>query len=378
VGGVIAIETRAPGSAREVSVAGGSLGSVEGSLVASGTAPFGWSAGASANRLDGNFDYQLPAQVGGMRGARENADARAADGYVQLQWHGDPGQLRLRTAVQKQERGMPGTAFAPSTHARQRAGALRLNGQWNRQACRWCARARWLQPRNHSLHRSGPARWLPYDDTVSLHELYGRVAAQSNTLPVMIGGAIEGHWYDIDTGTLEPGSRGPGSLSAATELQWPARSWWSAQAQLRLDRDHTQARTYASHALSVGFDRAVHFRLSQRSSYAPPTLADQHFRESFGVAANPDLRAERVPNELEAAFSWSHTSSETNVRAQASAWSGNTDDLIVWMPDYRFIWSPRNTDVRRRGADASASIGRGAAAPMRDGLREGDLPQPRR
>jgi outer membrane cobalamin receptor len=48
------------------------------------------------------------------------------------------------------------------------------------------------------------------------------------------------------------------------------------------------------------------------------------------------------------------------VRAQASAWCGNTDDLIVWMPDYRFIWSPRNTDVRRRGADASASIGLGA------------------
>jgi outer membrane cobalamin receptor len=43
-------------------------------------------------------------------------------------------------------------------------------------------------------------------------------------------------------------------------------------------------------------------------------------------------------------------------RAAAAAYSGNVRDMIVWAPDYRFVWSPRNVDVRRRGVEASLAI----------------------
>jgi hypothetical protein len=32
------------------------------------------------------------------------------------------------------------------------------------------------------------------------------------------------------------------------------------------------------------------------------------------------------------------------------------EDMIVWTPDFRFVWSPRNVDVRRRGAEVRARL----------------------
>ncbi len=31
-------------------------------------------------------------------------------------------------------------------------------------------------------------------------------------------------------------------------------------------------------------------------------------------------------------------------------------DMIIWAPDFRFVWSPRNFDVERRGLDAEAGL----------------------
>jgi iron complex outermembrane receptor protein len=35
---------------------------------------------------------------------------------------------------------------------------------------------------------------------------------------------------------------------------------------------------------------------------------------------------------------------------------GRVDDMVVWAPDFRFIWSPRNFDVRRRGGELTVSL----------------------
>ena len=366
LGGVVVIETRTAGSNSEVSAATGSLGLLSGSLIAGGAAPLAWSLGVNAQRLDGAFDYALPDAAGGMRGERGNADARAADAFAQLQWQGSVGQLRFRAAVQDDKRGMPGTAFAPSLHARQRATSIRTTAQWQAPERYFGTHA--LIAYTHERLRfsdAHPPAGVPYDDTLSLGELYARLAARSNALPLTISGAIDAHGYDIETSTLETAARAPGSLGAGAEVQWPrtgSNRPWFAQAQLRVERDHGQARTFSAHALSIGYDGPLHARVSQRSSYAPPTLADQHFRESFGVAANPNLRAERVPREVEAQLSWNGTIVGANVGVRTSAWRGNTDDLIVWLPDYRFIWSPRNTDVRRRGGEASLTVARGLLA----------------
>jgi vitamin B12 transporter len=35
---------------------------------------------------------------------------------------------------------------------------------------------------------------------------------------------------------------------------------------------------------------------------------------------------------------------------------GQVGDMVIWAPDFRFIWSPRNFDVRRRGGEASLAL----------------------
>jgi outer membrane cobalamin receptor len=38
----------------------------------------------------------------------------------------------------------------------------------------------------------------------------------------------------------------------------------------------------------------------------------------------------------------------------ATAYRADIDGMILWLPDYRFVWSPSNNDVRRAGWELSA------------------------
>ena len=57
------------------------------------------------------------------------------------------------------------------------------------------------------------------------------------------------------------------------------------------------------------------------------------------------------------------------VRLGASVFRGDIDGMIAWAPDYRFVWSPRNVDVRRRGVEASAGIESGGVLRSLRALR---------
>jgi outer membrane cobalamin receptor len=81
-------------------------------------------------------------------------------------------------------------------------------------------------------------------------------------------------------------------------------------------------------------------------------LADLFFREGVGVRLNPDLRPERVRWEFEAGVRRELGEART---VGLRAFVGRVGDMIVWAPDFRFIWSPRNVDVLRRGAEATLS-----------------------
>ena len=83
---------------------------------------------------------------------------------------------------------------------------------------------------------------------------------------------------------------------------------------------------------------------------ATPDLYMKDTPADTGVEPNPDLRAERVPSEV--AFDVAHSRAVGTAVASATfaAWAGDVRGMIVWSPDYRFVWSPRNVDVRRRGA----------------------------
>jgi vitamin B12 transporter len=87
------------------------------------------------------------------------------------------------------------------------------------------------------------------------------------------------------------------------------------------------------------------------SAVTPPVLADLLFREGVGIRLNPDLRPERVRWETEVGARRELGGNGGSLSARL--FLGRVDDMIVWAPDFRFIWSPRNFDVRRRGGELS-------------------------
>ena len=73
------------------------------------------------------------------------------------------------------------------------------------------------------------------------------------------------------------------------------------------------------------------------------------------VEPNPDLRPERIRGELTASVAqrWSLGPAAGEVRA--TAYRADIDDMILWFPDHRFVWSPHNYDVARRGLEVGAT-----------------------
>ena len=47
--------------------------------------------------------------------------------------------------------------------------------------------------------------------------------------------------------------------------------------------------------------------------------------------------------------------------------AGRVGDMVIWAPDFRFIWSPRNFDVRRRGGEATLALRPLHGAPRSSG-----------
>jgi outer membrane cobalamin receptor len=130
---------------------------------------------------------------------------------------------------------------------------------------------------------------------------------------------------------------------------------------MRTDRDGWTAQWYRTHALSASVRTGgLQLDLSHRSSFSPPTLSDQFFSEGYAVRPNPDLRGERIPREVELGGRWT----SSRIGAGASLFNGDVADLIVWQPDFRFVWSPSNADVRRSGGEAWIEL-RGRQFPWR-------------
>ena len=92
-------------------------------------------------------------------------------------------------------------------------------------------------------------------------------------------------------------------------------------------------------------------------AFAPPTLADQFFQPGVLSRPNPDLKPERVRNDWQAQLT-SNTLrlGRATVSGSVSLFRADVDGMILWFPNFLFVWSPTNYDVRRRGAELSAAV----------------------
>ena len=361
--GVIVVTTRRSSRAEVVEASIGSLGGREVRAEAGSATPLDWSVGGGWRRADNVYDFDLPAQVGGGRAARANADVSAADAFATTRATVAGGELGVRLSAERLARGLPGIGFAPSPLARQTLERARSSVSWQREAGGGVTAVSLASVAQRLRFRdTEPPFGLPYDDTTRLAIVELRAETERVTGEVVWGAGVQGQWQRIETTALvDPPSdptHGGGFAHVATGFDVGGGSAVVALAG-RLDRDGVQGDWFATHsiALSYAYGGAT-AQLAHRSSYSPPALGDQFFREAVGVEPNPSLRPERVPSEIELGLGVETDLALGALRARIAVYRGDTRDMIVWAPDFRFVWRPSNIDVHRRGVDASLRIDR--------------------
>jgi outer membrane cobalamin receptor len=369
--GVVLIETRAAEARQALELSAGSLGEWSGAAetgVARGRTA--WSAGGHLRRIGGGFDYRRdvndPTVV---RRTNDDLDEWSAFGAVSSAVAG--GELRARGGWDALRRGLPGTGHTPSPEAREEMGRGRASLAWRRVGERTTVsalasgaaqRVRFADP--------APPFGLAYDDTTRVRTGDVRGEAErwvSETgLVRTFGGGIDAGAQHVDAGALGAGAPRTrtdfGAFAHAAGGVSVARVPVSLSAEGRLDRDGITRDWFASRALTAGTQLgALHLQIANRSSFSPPSLGDQFFREGVGVVPNPALRPERVPNEWEMSSSLAASAAGADLALAASGYTGDVKGMIVWLPDFAFRWSPRNVDVARRGVDLRAEASLPAA-----------------
>ncbi len=362
--GVILLESSGDSDPWHVSTWAGSLGQLGLGVGGSGALWNGrWVGRAEGRGLDGGFGFTIPAEAGGGEAYRSNADLvtwSASTGWSGSLWDGD---LSAIAGLETLERGLPGRSFAPSPYARQDLGRTRVSVGWNRRNLgAGSLSVRGFATRQTTRFQdSDPPFGLPYDDRTILGALGVSVAGEIPGIGVLraISGGV-----DLDVQSVESDALSSDAPPWRTDLglhtsgTWsPSEGVWSVSTSVRAHWVGRTDRWHGSHevALNVPLGR-LYFRLAHRSAFSPPTLGDQFFREGVGVEPNPDLRAERIPSEIAARLSWAGGVVGADVRVSAEAYRGDMKGMIVWLPDFRFVWSPRNTDVRRSGGEARLEV----------------------
>ncbi len=367
--GVVVIESSRPEPRLRLQATRGSLGERRGAA-ALGTTLGDWRIDLSgrAEQVDGGFDYRIPAEAGGGTSTRSNADLSGMGGLLTAEAELAGGTFRALTGGDRMRRGLPGRGHAPSPEARQALDRARLGADWRRAGSVWSPEVRLQLVEQRVAHRDpAPPGGLAYDDTAQLSELRGEIMMGHAGAPGRVGDRLE-RWtagLQLSRQVVEADALDP--EAPTTRVRAGAFMRGESTAQLgpavlsgsltgRLDHDGVDGTrpTYAATArVDLGLV-TVHGRAL--SSYAPPTLGDHFFREGVAVEPNPGLRAERVPLELELGIAGRHRLGPTDAEASLTIFSGDVRDMIVWAPDFRFVWRPTNVDVRRWGGEASAQL----------------------
>ncbi|HYC34060.1 MAG TPA: TonB-dependent receptor [Gemmatimonadales bacterium] len=308
-------------------------------------------ASASAERAGSDFDYDVPEVRGGGEAVRLNAGGEQYAAMLRLD---RPVSLMFRGSAS--DRGLPGTTTNPTpfAEASDRSALLGVRGGGR---LRWHGSLQWIETRARDsapptgaayhayTHGTGAAGGLEYGVPLRV----GRWTGQGSLLAEARGdrfggdgvrpGASFTHVSLRSTAAFSRGRATIWTVSPALRLDaWTGSS--SPRASLRIDAGAQRGRTSAT--IGVG------------SGVTPPVLADLLFREGVGVRLNPDLRPERVTWEVEGGLRRELAGGRGAIALRG--FYGRVADLVVWAPDFRFIWSPRNFDVVRRGGELTLTV----------------------
>jgi outer membrane cobalamin receptor len=372
--GVVLVETSRPDRTELEGQAG--VGSY-GERLASGSAAtrgrlgatvLGGRIGAEWRQATGDFPYDMPVERGGGSTRRGNADARIVDVTASGTAVRGATDVRARLELFDADRGMPGSIVQPSLFARQTQRRLGLASSVQAPLGAWQLTIDGdVQHQRATFTDTLPPFTAPYADRTSVTAV--RVAAQAAgrvaTLAASVGAEARRTGFAATTlAAASPTSQRQvgvyGSLARAIPL---GRRW---QLDLsgggRLDEGSVlDAVAFSPRAAAaIGTDHLT-LRASWGRAFSPPSLADQFFQEGVQVRPNPLLKPERVRGEVTIGVDVrALTLGPLHADVSGTAFRADVKGMILWFPDFRYIWQPDNFDVTRRGLEFSTRV---TAAP---------------
>lgn len=351
VAGVLLIETR-----HEIHPEGAAWAASYGERGARlGGSTGGLTVTASGERLADDFPYTVPAVRGGGEATRGNAGGEQYNAALTL-----TGPVEVVARATASERGLPGTTTNPTPSAHGGDRSVQVGARTTGHLA-VSASVEWIET---TARDPAPPTGLPYDsDTHGV----GATGALGHRVPVSVGpwgGSLtitaEGRADRFGGDEVRSGtSFTQAALHADARLTRGTATRWSLAPAVRLDGWTGAIGPRLSARVDAGWQRGgTAITLGAGSAVTPPVLADLFFREGVGVRVNPDLRPERVRWEIEGSLRHELPSGPA---VGLRLFAGQVADMIIWAPDFRFIWSPRNFDVVRRGGELTLDW-----APRRD------------
>ena len=369
--GAIEIETRKPQHEISNYLRTGALGEHTASLALGNTVPFravnlGGSLSADYRTVDGDFTYTLPALRGGGRATRINSDATSRQLSGGLSLDGAYGSVAWRGTWQTTDRGLAGTIIQPSSTGRQ--GNARLStgasAQGSQKGVAWTL-ATDVTHEEGTFDDSTPPFGEAFNDTIRATSVNASGSATVSAGETTNAVGAELRTLDISSTMLAPDAPHWQQLLGAwgntrySHLLPKSAVQLDVELSARVDHNSLTGDAVFSPRGLIRFSRGVMATsVSLGSGYAPPTLADQFFHEGVQVRANPALKPERTRRDLEGRLTIRETKvSALHFAGEAAAFRSNIDGMILWLPDFRFIWSPTNYDVARSGWELSGKVG---------------------
>lgn len=258
------------------------------------------------------------------------------------------------------DRGLPGTTVNPTPSAMAGDRSLLLGIRTGRQT--WASTSlQWLDTR--ATDPAPPPGFIEYDAHTwgwgGTIELGLRRPWRLNgwTGEYSVRGDGRHDRFDGDAVAADAVFSRAGSTASAALSRTSGEVTWTIAPAFRLDWYTGQSRPIASGRLDLHFGRGrTSLTAALGNGVTVPALADLLFRDGVGVAINPNLRPERVRWEWELGAHQEFSVLGMAGSVRAGGYYGQVDDMILWTPNFRAIWSPGNFGVRRRGGEANVEI----------------------